>query len=89
MEKIFKTISKANTRIMEIYIQTYDLLSLPCSSASRNKDGNMPTMKPIKRQMEGAGYLSSKTESILAIPKNPKAIPKITGNNFGTWVLKL
>ena len=49
---------------------------LPCSPASRQREGNIPTIRPTKRQMEGAGYFSRKKARILATPINPITYPR-------------
>ena len=77
-----KTAAKATASAMK------EPLLRPCSPASRNREGIMPMIRPTNRQTDGSGYCSKKKESRFAMPRKPTAAPTITGNSFGTCVLK-
>ena len=88
-EAMFSTFRITKMTIMHTAREIQEPLLLPCSPASRNREGSMPPMRPMNRQTDGSGYFSRKNASRLAMPKKPMIPPIKTGISFGTWVLKL
>ena len=59
-EAAFKANNRANTAHMDANRERKEPPDLPCSPASRHREGSMPIIRPIKRQMEKPGYLVRK-----------------------------
>src|SRR5699024_7899114 len=85
---IWRPMSRAKITHIQTSRDIKEPLLRPFSPASRNREGSIPVIRPIKTQTEGSGYFSRKKDKILATPRKPITPPMKTGISFGTCVLK-
>lgn len=88
-EVICSPIRMAKITHMQTIRDTKDPLLRPCSPASRNREGSIPVIRPMKRQTDGSGYLSRKKASRLATAKKADCGSDDNGNQTGHMGFKI
>ena len=68
-ENSWNPISTAKITIMHTIMEMKEPLLRPCSPASRNREGSMPVISPMKTHTDGSGYFSRKKERMFATPR--------------------